>query len=103
MKTFTMRLLALLCVGILTACGPSSGSKSRPTAVEQAEQESRRWQQQYETEQNLRQQAETRSTVQQEARSRWQNIATVFAVAAVALLVLGTILGSAARHESDQT
>ena len=103
MKTFTMRLLALFCAGVLTACGPSAGSKSQPTADEQAEQESRRWQRQYETEQTLRQQAETRSTIQQEAHGRWQNIATVLAVAAVVLLVIGTILGSAARHESDQT
>ena len=103
MKAFTIRWLALFCAGVLTACGPSAGSKSQPSAVEQAEQESRHWQQQYETEANLRRQAETRSTVQQEARSRWQNIATVLAVAAVVLLVLGTILGSTARHESDQT
>ncbi len=103
MKTFTIRLLALLCVGVLTACGPSAGSKSQPTAVEQAEQESRRWQQQYETEQTLRQQAEIRSIAQQTARSRWQNIATVLAVAAVIFLIVGTILGSAARHESEKS
>lgn len=103
MKIFTVRLLTLLCAGILSACGPSTGSKSQPTAIEQAEQESHRWQQQYEAEANLRQQAETRSTSQQEARSRWQTIATVLAVAAVVLLILGTILGSAARHESEKS
>ena len=95
--------LALLCASVLAACGPATGSRSQPTATEQAEQESRRWQQQYQAEANLRQQAETRSTAQQEARSRWQNIATLLAVAAVVLLVAGTILGSAARHESENS
>ncbi len=94
MKLFLTRWLALLCAGLLTACGPT-----RPAV----EQESRRWQQQYETEQGLRRQAETQSVQQQQARSRWQSIATVLAIAAVVLLIVGTILGSAARHESEQT
>ena len=90
MKTLSIRWLALLCVSVFTACGPSAGSRSQQAAVEQAEQESRRWQQQYETEQSLRQQAETRSVSQQEARSRWQTVATFLAVAAVVLLIVGT-------------
>ena len=102
MKTSILPWPVLVCAGLLAACGPSPGSRSQPTAVEQAEQESRRWQAQYQAEQTLREQADARSTVSQEARSHWQNLATIFAVAAVILLILGTILGSAARHESEQ-
>jgi hypothetical protein len=92
MKTFTIRLLMLLCVG-LTACSPDK--------CQQVEQENRRWQQQAQAEQSLLQQADTRSERQQEAKSWWQSIAGLFAVAAAALLIAGTILGSAARHESE--
>lgn len=95
MKTFTIRWLALLCAGLLCACSPRGSSAP--------ESESRRWEQQYQNERHLRQQAEVRSIEQQSARSRWQNVASLLAVAAVILLILGTILGSAARHESEQT
>ena len=48
------------------------------------------------------QKAETNVSKQESAKAWWQSIATVLAVAAIGLLVIGTIIGSAARHESQR-
>jgi|SRR6266403_1354946 len=48
------------------------------------------------------QKAETNVSKQESARAWWQSVATILAVAAIALLVVGTIIGSSARHESQR-
>ena len=48
------------------------------------------------------QKAETNVSKQESAKAWWQSIATILAVAAIGLLVTGTIIGSAARHESQR-
>lgn len=48
------------------------------------------------------QKAETNVSKQESAKAWWQNAAAFLAVAAIGLLVLGTIIGSAARHESQR-
>ena len=48
------------------------------------------------------QKAETNSSKQESAKAWWQSIATFLAVAAIGLLVVGTIIGSSARHESQR-
>ena len=48
------------------------------------------------------QKAETNVSKQESAKAWWQSVATVLAVAAISLLIAGIILGSAARHESEQ-
>ena len=102
-------LLALCCAFVLAACGrfhpPKSASPQPSTpAVESAEQENRHWQQQFDAEVHLRLQVESRLNGQQEAASsRWQNTATLLAVLAVVPLLFGAILGSSARHESENS
>ena len=46
--------------------------------------------------------AETNVSKQESAKTWWQSIATILAVAAICLLVIGTIIGSSARHESER-
>jgi len=46
--------------------------------------------------------AETNVSKQESAKAWWQNIATFLAIAAIGLLVVGTIIGSSARHESKR-
>ncbi len=48
------------------------------------------------------QKAETNVSKQESAKAWWQSVATILAVAAIGLLVVGTIIGSAARHESQR-
>ncbi len=48
------------------------------------------------------QKAETNVSKQESAKAWWQSVATFLAVAAIGLLVIGTIIGSAARHESQR-
>ena len=48
------------------------------------------------------QNAETNVSKQESAKASWQSIATILAVAAISLLVIGTIIGSSARHESER-
>jgi len=48
------------------------------------------------------QKAETNVSKQESAKAWWQSIATILAVAAIGLLVIGTIIGSSARHESER-
>jgi Mg2+/citrate symporter len=48
------------------------------------------------------QKAETNVSKQESAKAWWQSIATILAVAAIGLLVVGTIIGSSARHESQR-
>jgi outer membrane murein-binding lipoprotein Lpp len=48
------------------------------------------------------QKAETNVSKQESAKAWWQSIATILAVAAIGLLVIGTIIGSSARHESQR-
>ena len=48
------------------------------------------------------QKAETDASKQESAKSWWQSLATILAVAAISLLVVGTIIGSSARHESQR-
>ena len=48
------------------------------------------------------QQAETNVSKQESTKAWWQNVATILAVAAISLLVVGTIIGSSARHESQR-
>ena len=36
------------------------------------------------------------------AKAWWQSVATILAIAAIGLLVVGTIIGSSARHESQR-
>ena len=48
------------------------------------------------------QKAETNVSKQESAKTWWQNIATFLAVAAIGLLVIGAIIGSSARHESQR-
>jgi heme/copper-type cytochrome/quinol oxidase subunit 2 len=46
--------------------------------------------------------AETNVSKQESAKAWWQSIATFLAIAAISLLVIGTIIGSSARHESER-
>ena len=46
--------------------------------------------------------AETKVSKQESAKAWWQSVATILAVAAIGLLVVGTIIGSSARHESER-
>ena len=48
------------------------------------------------------QNAETNVSKQESAKTWWQSVATILAVAAICLLVVGTIIGSSARHESQR-
>jgi Mg2+/citrate symporter len=48
------------------------------------------------------QKAETNVSKEESAKAWWQSIATILAVAAIGLLVIGTIIGSAARNESQR-
>src|SRR6266566_3652571 len=48
------------------------------------------------------QNAETNVSKEESAKAWWQSVATILAVAAIALLVVGTIIGSSARHESQR-
>src|SRR5205085_11039421 len=48
------------------------------------------------------QKAETNVSKQESAKAWWQSVATILAVAALSLLVVGTIIGSSARHESQR-
>jgi len=48
------------------------------------------------------QKAETNVSKQESAKAWWQTVATFLAVAAIGLLVIGTIIGSSARHESQR-
>ena len=48
------------------------------------------------------QKAETNVSKQESAKAWWQSIAAILAVAAISLLVVGTIIGSSARHESQR-
>ena len=48
------------------------------------------------------QKTETNVSKQESAKAWWQSIATILAVAAIGLLVIGTIIGSSARHESER-
>ena len=48
------------------------------------------------------QNAETNVSKQESAKAWWQSVATILAIAAIGLLVIGTIIGSSARHESEQ-
>ncbi len=46
--------------------------------------------------------AETNVSKQESAKAWWQSVAAVLAVIAISLLVVGTIIGSSARHESER-
>ena len=46
--------------------------------------------------------AETNVSKQESAKAWWQSLATILAVVAISLLVVGTIIGSSARHESQR-
>ena len=48
------------------------------------------------------QKAETNVSKQESAKAWWQSVAAVLAVIAISLLVVGTIIGSSARHESER-
>ena len=48
------------------------------------------------------QKAETNVSKQESAKAWWQSAATILAVAAISLLVVGIIIGSSARHESQR-
>lgn len=48
------------------------------------------------------QKADTNISKQESAKTWWQTVATFLAVAAIGLLVIGTIIGSSARHESER-
>ena len=48
------------------------------------------------------QKAETNVSKQESAKAWWQSIATILAIAAIGLLVIGTVIGSSARHESQR-
>ena len=48
------------------------------------------------------QKAETNVSKQESAKAWWQNAAAFLAVAAIGLLIVGTIIGSSARHESER-
>ena len=93
------RLLITLTAALLLAgCGPENGSDAATqnanaartaAAVEQrAAQE--------------RQQAETKLREQEARIARWQFAAMLAVSGAAFALIIGTILGSRARHDSDQ-
>ena len=48
------------------------------------------------------QKAETNISKEESAKAWWQSVATILAVAAISLLVIGTIIGRSARHESKR-
>ena len=48
------------------------------------------------------QKAETNVSKEESAKAWWQSIATFLAIAAISLLIVGTIIGSSARHESKR-
>ena len=52
-------------------------------------------------ERELRATAETRRDREETAKAHWQNIALLMSTGAVVLLLVGTVLGSRARHESE--
>ena len=52
------------------------------------------------TERDLRVAAESRRETEETAKSHWQNLALLMSTGAVVLLLVGTVLGSRARHES---
>lgn len=52
-------------------------------------------------ERELRATAETRRDKEETAKGHWQNIALLMSTGAVVLLLVGTVLGSRARHESE--
>ena len=105
-RSFIFRHLSVLfCAALFSACDdqPARTTSGQSPPREQAAQQSRQWQQQFESEHTLRMQAETKLTHEEEARSWWQTVALLLAVAAVVLLGLGATLGSAARHESQKS
>ena len=53
-------------------------------------------------ERELRAKSESRLDKEEAAKGRGQNIALLMSPGAVVLLVIGTVLGSRARHESQQ-
>ena len=48
------------------------------------------------------QKAETNVSKQESAKAWWQSVATALVAVAICLLVVGTIIGSSARHESER-
>lgn len=93
-----MRLIISIITGVmaLSGCGPPP----RPTENTQAVEEVRHAAAQRNAEE--RREAEARLREQEARTSRWQ-LATVLAVSVSAFaLIIGTILGSRARHDGER-
>ena len=93
------RLLITLTAALLIAgCGPENSSdasaQDAASAKAAAQLEQRAAQE--------RQQADTKLREQEARTARWQFAAMLAVSAAVFALIIGTILGSRARHDADQ-
>jgi hypothetical protein len=78
-------------------CQPGSPGRlwSEADAVQRAEQ-------QLAHERALREAAEARLDEQERRTARWQTVAFIAAVVACLALIIGTIIGSRARHDAEK-
>ena len=87
-----MRLIIIIAAGLLlSGCGPA------PQAQQAIEAERKSV-----TERQQREQTEARLREQEARTSRWQFAAVLAVSTAGFALIIGTILGSRARHDADQ-
>ena len=111
-----LRPVAMLCALLLGACHDepdnSTAENDRPptdarqstasSTIDRVNRTTLELTRRLETEQSLRLQAEARLLQQETARAWWQNATSILAVVAVTALIIGTALGSSARHESEK-
>ncbi len=92
-----MKSLSVFTVALLLALGIAACSDDHP-APQSKQRESAELNRLNRELQN----AETNVSKQESAKTWWQSVATILAVVAISLLVVGTIIGSSARHESQR-
>lgn len=109
LRILTVLLLAILLAGCDDEEDKSTSTKGVDTSqhvttstIDRANQAAADLAKRVEVEHEMRLQAEARLAQETSARSWWQNATTTLAVVAVAALVIGTALGSSARHESEK-
>ena len=94
-------LIALALAATAAGCH-DEGDSSGQSAVQETNRTNAELQKTIGQERDGRVQVEAALAQQQAATTWWQSAATLLSVAAIALLIVGTIVGSAARHESER-
>ena len=92
----------LLAILTLSACGPGVSSGPPPARKSEAPSSSAEMVRQIEVERALRAKAESLLEKQEASTGRYQNLSLIISAGLVVALVVGTILGSQARHEAGK-